>query len=419
MDESVNKTTTDEKEIHLLDILVMLAKRSYIIIFATVAVIVLTYLYFFCSPNLYRAKARLLPPQQNTTLSAQILNNLKGGLTPGGPDAGGVGGMAAGLLGLKSPSDQYVSMMTSNSVVDRIIDRFGLMKYYKAKYYEDARKALISSVSVNVGKLDNIISLEVTAKEPKKAAEIANAFIEELDKLLQRLAVEEAKERQGFLEKERFLATENLSKAEAALRTFSEKNSVLQIDTQTRGAIEYIARLRGEIDAKEVQIQVLRQQATPFNYDVVRLDTEVKGLKEKLRAAESQYENCLSDVCLPSSKAPAIGLEYLRLFREFKFQESLFRLYEQLLEIARMDLARNFAVIQVIDPATPPEKRSNPRVSPALLVGFLVFFILVFIALGQEYWRRFMTNEDNVRGVTAIRNHLNAWLKISSIRHKN
>jgi capsule polysaccharide export protein KpsE/RkpR len=420
MDESVSQNRADGNGIHLLDIFVILASRSCLIVFTSVAVTVLSYLYFFCSPNTYQAKARLLPPQQNTTLSAQILNNLRGGVTPGvGSGGGGIGGAAAGLLGFQSSTNQYIGMLWCNSLLDSIIDRFNLIKFYRVKYYEQARKKLNDYVIINMGKLDNIISIEVTAKDAKMAAEMANAFIEELDKLLQRLALEEAKGRQAFLEKERVQAMHNLTKAEESLRTFSEKNSVLQIDAQTKGVIEYIAKLRAEIDAKEVQIQVLRQQATPFNYDVVRLDTEIKGLKDKLRAAESQYENCLSDVCLPSSKAPSIGLEYLRLFREVKFQESLYRLYEQLVEIARMDLARNFAVIQVLDPAMPPEMRSNQRLSPAILVGFLTFFIMIFIVLGQEYWQQFMKNEDNEKGVTAIRNYMNVWPKIINFWHKN
>ena len=147
----------------------------------------------------------------------------------------------------------------------------------------------------------------MTDKDAQRAAEIANAFIEELDKLLQRLAHQEARERQTFLEKERVQAIHNLTKAEETLRTFSEKNSVLQIDTQTRGAIEYIARLRGEIDAKEVQIQVLRQQATPFNYDVVRLETESKGLKEKLRALRPNMETALAMSAFPLPRLPELA----------------------------------------------------------------------------------------------------------------
>ena len=412
MDEPVNKTSPDDGRVHLLDYLIILAKHSRMIIYTSAAVTVLTYLCLFISPNKYTATARLLSPHQNLTLSAQLLNNLGGGGTPGtDPGVLGAGGMAAGLLGLKSPADLYVAMLGCNSVLDRIIARFNLMKLYKAKYPEDARKKLIKNAKISAGKKDAIISIGVTDIDAKRAADIANAFIEELNKLLQGLAHQEARGRLVFLEKEREQAIHNLTRAEETLRTFSEKNSVLQIDAQTRGVIEYIARLRAEIDAKEVQVQVLRQQATSFNYDVVRLETECKGLKEKLRAAETQYENSASDVCLPSSKAPAIGLEYLRLFREAKFQESLYQLYVRLVETARMDMARNFSVIQVLDPGIPPEKRSNKRLLPALLFGTLTFFIMIFIPFGQEYWQESIVR-DNQQQMTIITDYIEPWVRV-------
>ena len=188
-----------------------------------------------------------------------------------------------------------------------------------------------------------MIAIEVTDKDPKRAAEMANAFAEELDKLLQGLAVQEAKSRLAFLEKERLQTNQNLTKAENALRTFSEQNSVIQIDTQTRGVLEYIARLRAEIDAKEVRVQVMRQQATPYNYDVVRLETEIKGLRDKLASAEKQYDQaCAGDVCLTTAKVPALGLEYMRLYREVKFQDALYQLYTKMVELARLDMVKDF-----------------------------------------------------------------------------
>jgi len=417
MEEPVNQTRLNEAEVHLLDYLIILAKHSRMIIYASAAVTLLTYLVLFILPNKYTAAARMLPPQQNMTLSSQLLSNLGAGVAPGsGP---GAGGMAASLLGLKSPADLYVAMLNCDSLLDRIIARFSLMKLYNVKYPEDARKTLSKRANISGGGKNTIISIEVTDKDATRAAEIANAFIEELDKLLQRLAHQEARERQAFLEQERVQAIHNLTRAEETLRTFSEKNSVLQIDTQTRGAIEYIARLRGEIDAKEVQIQVLRQQATPFNYDVVRLETESKGLKEKLHAAEIQYENHVSNVCLPSSKAPAIGLEYLRLFREAKFQESLYLLYVRLVETARMDMARNFSVIQVLDPGIPPQKRSNKRLLPAILAGTITFFMMILVAFGREYMQNVKYREDDVRRLSVLKDYSRPWknmlIRINSI----
>ncbi len=413
MDEPVNKTSPSDGEVHLLDYLVILAKHSRMIISVSVAVTVLTYLYLFFSPNIYIATARMLPPQQNLTLSAQILDSLGGRVSPGTGGGGGLGGgIAASLLGLKSQGDLYTAMLTSNTVLDQIVARFHLMEVYQTNSPEAVRGALGKDVRVVPGKKDGLIVIEVTSTTPKLAADIANAFIEELDRLLQGLALQEAKGRLAFLEKERLQASQNLIKAEESLRLFSEKYSVLQIDTQTRGAIEYIARLRAEIDTKEVSLQVLRQQATPFNYDMVRMETEIKGLKEKLRNAEAQWDNCISDVCLPSNKTPGLGLDYLRLFREAKFQESLYQLFTKTVEVARLDMVRDVAVVQVLDPAMFPEKRSNRRLRPSVFAGIMTFIIMVFVAFGREHLQVAYNREDNVRRLSIMKDCLWPWMAI-------
>ena len=410
MDERVTNSGPDDADVHLLDYLIILAKHSRMIIYVSAAVTLLTYLVTFISLSKYTATARLLPPQQNLTLSAQLLNNLGGGVTPGTTaGAGGVGGMAAGLLGLKSSSDLYVGMMRGDTVRDHIISRFNLMQLYKTKYLEDARRQLSKNVKIGAGRTDGIIFIEVTSTNPKLTADMANAFMDELDRLLKELAVQEAGGRLAFLEKERVQTGQNLTKAEESLRRFSEQNSVLQIDTQTKGILQYIATLRAEIDAKEVSIQVLRQQATPFNYDMVRLETEIKGLQEKLRSAEVQKDNCLGDVCLPTSKAPSLGLDYLRLYREVKFQESLYQLFNRLVEVARLDLARNVAVIQVLDPGLPPERRANQRLPVAILAGTITFLVMIFVAFWLEYWHKTVRSPHQAARLEKLKNYLQQW----------
>lgn len=417
MVEPANNTNPDGDKVFLLDYLIILAKDSRLIIIVSAAVTVMTYLYLFCTANIYTATARLLPPQQNLTMSAQLLDTLGSRVSPGSGGGGGMSSLASNLLGLKSPGDLYVAMMTSNTVLDHLIERFNLREL-KTKSLEDTRKALSKRVKIHVGNKDNIIVISVTHTNPKLAAELANAFIEELDRLLQGLALQEAKGRLAFLEKERLQASQNLTKAEESLRLFSEKNSVLLIDTQTKGVIEYIARLRAEIDAKEVNIKVLRQQATPFNYDVVRMETEVKGLKEKLHNAEAQWENCVSNVCLPSNKTPGLGLEYIRLLRETKFQESLYQLFTRMVEIARMDMVRDVAVVQVLDPAMPPERRANKRVFPSLLAGMITFCTMIFVAFGREYMHNLKYSEDDVHRLSILKDYLRPWTDMR-IRIKN
>jgi uncharacterized protein involved in exopolysaccharide biosynthesis len=411
MIEPQNNLTLANDEIHLLDYLIVLAKYSRLIIFTTAAVMVLVYLVLFILPNKYTATARLLPPQQNLTLSAQLLNTLGGGGTPGAPAAGGgAGSLAAGLLGLKSPSELYAGMLTGNTIFDQIIERFDLRRRYKEKYIEEARKALGKKTNITAQK-DGMIAIEVTDKDPKRAAEMANAFTEELDKLMQGLAVQEAKNRLVFMEKERLQTSQNLSKAENALRSFSEEKGVIQIDTQTRGVLQYIAQLRAEIDAKEVRAQVMLQQATPFNYDVVRLETEIKGLRDKLASAEKQYDQASSgDVYLTTAKVPTLALEYMRLYRELKFQDALYQLYTKMMELARLDMMKDFSVVQIVDKATPPEKNMNKRLLKTLLSGVVTVFIMIFLSFIIEHWRNASQSAAEAEKQQELMKYLRPWL---------
>jgi capsule polysaccharide export protein KpsE/RkpR len=417
MDEPVNKTRPSEDEIFLLDYLIILAKHSRMIIFVSAAMTILIYGLLFCSPNTYKAKALILLPQQNVTLTAQLLDDLGARVSPGASSAGLGGGMAS-LLGLKTPGEMYASMLESEPVLNRIITRFSLMELYESKYLEDARKRLKKSVDINPGSKDNIINIEVTCTTPDLAAEIANAFIKELDQLLQRIAIQETEGRLAFLQKQRLRASQDLNKAQVSLRQFSEDKNVLQIETQTKLAIEYIARLRAEIDTREVSIQVLRQRATPLNYEVTRVEAEIKGLREKLRDAESQIANCVSDVCLPASKTPGLAMEYLDLFREAKFQEGLYTLYSKLVEFAHLDMARDVTVIQVVALAIPPERRSNKRALPALVGGTVIFFMMVLMAFGLEYLQNANKREGDVQRLTVLKGYLTSWTMIL-MRMKN
>jgi len=247
----------------------------------------------------------------------------------------------------------------------------------------------------------------VTNADPKLAAALANAFIEALNRLLQQLSTQEAKDRLSFLEREMVKINDNLSKAENNLRKFGENKNIIQIDAQTKGTLDYIARLRAEIDAKEVQIKVMRQQVTQNNFDLIRLDTELNGLKDKLKSAEMQWDpTCTDSVCVPSSKVPALGLEYLKLVREAKFQENLYQNFTKMIEIARIDSVKNLIIVQALDRATPPSRKSNKRLLPALLAGTATFFIMIFVAFGREYVDRLSEREDEARRLSLLVSYL-------------
>lgn len=410
MEELANQTSPNRDEVHLLDYLIILAKNSRLIIYTAAAVTVLTYLTLFLLPNKYTATARLLPPQQNLTMIAQTMEGLGAGMG-GGRSGGGAGGVPGGLLGLKTPADLYVGMLTCNTISDRIIERFKLREHYGQKFLEDLRKKLAQRVKISAGK-DGLITIDVTDESPQRAQEMANAYINELDGLLHNLSSQEANDRLVYLDKKRTETAHKLSKAEESLRKFSENSGVLQIDAQTRGMLEYIASLRASIDAKEVQLKVLREQATPFNYDLIKLETEVKGLKEKLSEAEAQESKHpkTNDVLIASSKMPALGLEFLRLYREAKFQEQLYQLYSKLVELARLDLLSDFSLVQVVDRAIPPEKHSNKRLLPALLAGAGACLLMIFLSFALENWHNAAQSPEDFERQEELKRYLRPWV---------
>jgi tyrosine-protein kinase Etk/Wzc len=385
-----------EEEAHFLDYVIVLAKHSRMIIYTGALLTLLTLGYLLTQPNQYNAKATILPPQQNVTLSGQLLDSL--GVSSGvGAGAMAAGGGLAAFLGLKSPGDLYVGILNGTTVFDRIIDRFNLKEAYEQEVLEKVRKKLAARSDIKAGK-DGLITIEVTDESPQKAADMANAFVEELDRLLQEIAVKDANNQLAFLEKEREQTNLNLTRAENALKTFSENSSIIQIDAQAKGMLEYIAQLRATIDAKEVQLQVMRKHATPSNYDLIRTETELKGLRDKLKAAEGQMADqaCAGDVCIVTGKIPSLGLEYFRLYREVKYQETLFQLFSKMMELARIDAARNLMVekVQTVDKAVQPGLKSKPkRAIISLIIGIITTIFMVFVAFGREYWNKVSQTE--------------------------
>lgn len=287
----------EDDEINLLDYLIVLAKRKKLIIGITLGAALITAIISFIIPPKYRAEARILPPQQSSSMAAQLLSQF-------GDTTGMVSGIS-GMLGIRNPIDLYVGMIKSRTVYDRIIDRSDLMKLYNNKYREDARDGLDGVVNVKAGK-DGIIILTVDDKDPKRAADIANAFVEELKNLTKGLAVTEASQRRLFFEEQLKDAKEVLIQAEEAMKGFQERTGALKIEEQAKAIIEGIAYLKAQIAAKEVEIRVMRTYSTPNNPDLQRAEESLRGLKTELSKLEAKGGSG-HDPLMPTGRMPAVG----------------------------------------------------------------------------------------------------------------
>jgi tyrosine-protein kinase Etk/Wzc len=375
---SVLSTQSSEvdDEISLLDILIVLAKHKKLILGLPLLAAVITAGITLLMPNWYTATVKLLPPQQSQSNAVAILGQL-----------GAISGGASQALGLKNPSDIFVAMLKSRTVADAIIERFKLKELYDEKYLQDARKSLSKNVDIIAGR-EGVITVEVEDKSPQRAAEMANAYVEELEKLTRRLALGEAGQRRLFFEQQLKQAKDDLTKAETELTKFQVQNKVLNPQGQASLTISAAAGLQAQIAAKEVQIAALRSFATQENPDLLRAQEELGGLRSQLAKVGRGGSSDIGDVLLSMGKAPKEGAEYLRKFRDVKYYETLFELLARQYEIARIDEAKDATLIQALDRAVLPDRKSKPKraliVIMATLMTGLVAVLWAFVLETRE-----------------------------------
>lgn len=284
----------DDAGVSLLDLLIVLAKRKKMIVGLTVGLALITALLTLRAPNIYTATVRILPPQQSQSSASAFLNQL-----------GGFAGVAGGKFGIKNPDDLYIAMLKSRNVIEKVARRFDLQKVYGTKSMTDTILRLTGNVSAISGK-DGIISVGVDDKDPKLAADMANAIIEELDKSMQSFSLTDASHRRRFLEQ------------------------------------------------------------------------QLKEVKDKLTDAEMQLDRTRNT-----------STQYLDALRSMKYQESIFEILAKQFEMAKLDEAKDYPIIQVMDKAEIPEMKSRPkRASIVAMAAASAFVLSLFLAFVMEKLER-------------------------------
>jgi tyrosine-protein kinase Etk/Wzc len=355
------------QEVHLLDLLIVLSKRRKFIVLFTVSVAILAAITVLLLPSEYTAETLVLPPGQNSSMSSALLGQLSG--------SSALASAAGASLGIKNPGDMYVSLFHSRTVEDAMVQRFGLMARYRTKKMIDARKAFEKHSKVTLGTKDGLITISVEDRDPNMAAEIANGYVDQFRKLSANLAITEASQRRMFFEQQLKEANESLTNAEDAMKRTQQSTGVLQVDSQARSLIESAAVLRGQIVSQEVQLQGMRSYATEDNPQVVTAEQQLAALKGQLAKLSGSDANSSSEIIVPKGNIPAAGMEYLRKLRDVRYYETIEQLIAKQFEMAKLDEARQGAIVQVADVAVPPDKRSFPKRTITVIVATLLAFL--------------------------------------------
>jgi len=355
-----------EDGIDLIDVLLFLLQKKSRILTVTLLFGLLGLGIALYMKPYFMATAVIMPPQQEQSAMSSLAGQL-----------GSLGSLgAASAIGLKNPADMYVGMLQGQVIADRLIERFGLQAEYKARLRVDARARLKKESSFEAAK-DGLIYIQVTDHNPNKAAQLANAYVDELHSLNAKLAVGQASQRRVFYQHQLDDEKEQLADAEDALKQTQEKTGLIQLNGQAEQIIRNIASMKAQIASREVELGVAHTFATDQNPDVAELEQQIDGLKKQLSILESTQANSLpGDAQVPSGRVPAAGLDYLRKLREVRYHESLLELLSQQLEAAALDEAKSVPQIQVVDPAQVPEKKSGPS-RILITFGFLLLGLMI------------------------------------------
>jgi len=385
------------QDVHLLDLLIVFARRRRFIFRFTLGTAVLSVIAVLVLPSRYTAETVLMPPGQNSSsMSSAMLSQLGA--------AGGLAAAAGAGLGLKNPGDMYISLLKSRSVEDSVIQRFGLMASYHAKLPSSARLGLEAHSKIALGAKDGFITISVTDRDPKQAAAIANGYVEEFRKFSASLAITEASQRRLFFQQQLLEANENLARAEEELKRTEQSTGVLQVDSQARSLIESAAELRAQVVAKEVQLQSMRTYATEDNPELLMAKQQLAALQDQLAKLGGKDANASADIIVPKGNIPEAGMEYMRKFRDVKYYETISELMAKQFEIAKLDEARQGTTIQVVDAAVPPDHRSFPqRTLTVIAVGLVGFFIACGWCVLAEGLQRMKNNPDEVQRLDQLR----------------
>jgi len=367
-----------ENQVSLLDLLIAVGERKAFLLITTLAVTALAVIFCLVFPNRYTATATILPPQQNSSLSATLLSQMG--------NLGSLGALAGGSLGLgslKNPNDLAIALLRTRTVEDAMVQRFDLRNLYGKERMSEARKTFESRSDIESNLKDGLIRISITDHSPQRAAEMVNGYVEEYRKFSANLAVTEASQRRLFFEEQLAQAKNNLGAAEEAMKGAEQASGMIQLDSQARALIESVATLRAQIAAREVQIRGMSLFAADNNPDLLLAREQLAELQRQLKQLSGSQSGTDSDLIVPRGKLPEAGMNYIRKLREVRYNELIFELLAKQFEVAKLDEAREGSLVQVVDPAVPPDRKSFPRLSiivPAstlswlLLAIFWVFF---------------------------------------------
>ncbi|MCW5632642.1 MAG: lipopolysaccharide biosynthesis protein [Rubrivivax sp.] len=358
----------DARGVAPIDVLVAVAGRWRTLIVAPLSAGLIALGGTYLIDPLYTARTSILAPASQGSAAASALAAL-----------GNLGALAGGAVTARTPADQLVALLESETIAERMLDHFDLVKLYRSDLRLEARRVLRARSRIAAGRKDGLIAIEVEDTDPQRAAEMANRYVEELRRLSATLAVTEAQQRRAFFETHLEKTRDELARAQRALQASGFDSGALR--AEPRAAAEQYARIKADTTAAEVRLQILTTRLTDNAPEVQQARSALLALRDKLSELERADD-------------ASRGADYVGRFRDFKYQETLYEMFARQYELARVDESREGVLIQVVDPAVAPEWKSSPKRALIATVATIVSTALLLVAVALHCWFQLARDAD-------------------------
>jgi capsule polysaccharide export protein KpsE/RkpR len=392
MDEQLNvseRTDGQDKTKHVLNYLIIITKWRRFIVVNVLIVTVVAVIVSLLIRNWYASTASVLPPKQP---SGGLLGSLSG-VSSVVKDLKNLSRLGGGSA-MPEGTYNYLAILGSRTALEKVIRKFNLMEVYgiSDSSMEKTIKVLQDNVEVNVEKEGNV-TITVADGDPKRAADMANYFVEVLNDVSINLGTREARNNREFIERRYLQNQEDLKHAEDSLKVFQQKYGIYSLPVQTESAIKAAAALKSEVVAKEIQLGVAEKALGQDNPQVQTLRLGLQELNKKVSemkfGTEDWYQDKSLNLFVPFKDVPQLGMEYVRLYRNFEIQNRLIEFLLPLYEQAKYDEQKETPVVLVLDPAVPPERKSGPkRLLIVLAAGFSSLILALLYVTVKEQTKR-------------------------------
>lgn len=388
-------------ELSLMPIILMLTAKLRWLLMVPLICALLALLYSKLVDPIYHATVRILPPQYNEN-TVNALSDQFGGESQFGNSA----------LTLANPTDLFVGVLNSRSIRDAVVADMDLAQHYGLDNGYDVRQRLSKNTDILAGK-DGIVSLTAKDTDPAKAAAIANAYVNEFYSFSSQLARSEDARRMEFFDNALNRAKDKLLASDQHLSQVEDLTGFTRLDGQDQAIIQAAAELRAEISAREVQLSTMATYTTDTNPDVILIREELRNLRTELASLRDRRQVSAAEPFPQLGAVPNVMLEHSRSQREVEYWESIVLVLGKFTELGRIDERRDMSLFQVLDWATPPEKKSEPRtlinmVLAAVVSGFLC--VAWFLISGYIQQRREQSVRFDAQWQT-LQQHLMLWRK--------